>query len=967
MRVGANKTEFPEVFNHSKADEIVAALGSDALSPFDRSLVCTVAGNSPYLASLMLRYPQQTLDFLREDPAASYGILCEELNSERDATETDEEFMAFLRERKNLVALLIAMADVSENWSLEEVTAQLSEFANTCLGLAIARALRKRMVAGDLPWPNGTGPSTPISMSANTSCGYFILGLGKLGAGELNYSSDIDLVALYDPEKINYIGRKSLSDCCVKITQDVVRFIDQRTMHGYVFRVDLRLRPDPGATPVAISVDAALGYYHSIAANWERSAMIKAAFSAGDLDAAQNYLDELSSWIWRRNIDFEALNDIAAIKNQINRHYDVEDAQFAGFDVKLGHGGIREIEFYAQINQLLHGGRNPSLRLKGTVATLEMLRSLDLIPPDTYQDLVFAYRFLRTIEHRIQMTNDEQTHSIPNDMQELGRLTAFAGYANQEDFEQKLLEHTEKVKAHYDALLPDRDGDAIAMTENQLRALLERCGFQNVNSAGELIGAWKYGRYRSLKTNRARGLLAECLPKLITAFSKAHSPDAALARFDTFLAQLPAGVQLFSLLQANPSLLALLARIIALAPALSTILAKAPGLWDAVLDSQFFESPKDKAELRQDLRTMLSTARDYQDVLDFARRFAAEQKFRYGVLLLEGIASSEEIGQALSDVADVVLQELIPIVESDFEAKHGQFSGTEQGMVVVALGKYGGRELNHTSDLDIVFLYPAVSDGEFSKGKKPLSANVYYTRLAQHIITAITALTPEGRLFDVDTRLRPSGNQGPLAVSLTSFSEYYREGAWTWEFMALTRARVVCAPKSFGEKVEQSITSAIACGRQDATLAKDVIEMRGKLADQFKTNNIWETKHVRGGLVDIEFICQYLALMNARQVIGKPIANTPACLDTLHKLGLLETPDYQVLASGYDLQRTVQSLLRLCLETTPNHADQIPSGLAQVLFDSGSYPSLEALQEGLKDSQRDCFAIHRKIIQLQHS
>lgn len=954
------------VFDAGKADETLELLGLTA--PVDdaggamRLAARSAFGNSPYLAALAKRYPQQTCAMLDGNPDDHFASIIAALKEPRGASENEEEFMSFLRSQKNLTALLIALADIAGIWSLDVVTTNLSLLARVCLDLAVARALRSRMRAGDLPWTEGVNELSDVSFIANANCGYFLLGMGKLGGCELNYSSDIDLIALYDPARARYQGRKSVSDCFVKLTQDVVRYIDQRTMDGYVFRVDLRLRPDPGATPVALSVDAALGYYHSVAANWERSAMIKASFASGDNVAADQYLEEMSSWVWRRNMDFEALRDIASIKNQINRHYSVEDAHFRGYDVKLGIGGIREIEFFAQVNQLLHGGRNPSLRLKDTISTLGELVKLDLIPEATCSELTEAYQYLRHVEHRIQMTNDEQTHTVPDDNGGVARLAYFMGYQSEAAFEQVLRGHNDKVRSHYDQLLPGVVDENPSLTEGQTRAKLENSGFRDPDAAFATIAAWKFGRYRSLKTNRARDLLEQCLPDLLAAFSTTHSPDAALTRFDTFLSQLPAGVQLFSLLQSNPSLLGLLARIIGLAPALSTILAKATGLWDTVLSAQFFAPLESADSLRAQLKTQLSTARDYQDQLDFVRRFYAEQKFRTGVLMLEGVATAAEIGTSLSVVTDVILQELIPTVELDFAVKHGGFDNENHGIAVLALGKYGGAELTHTSDIDIIFLYESAGEGVYSNGKKPLFSNVYYTRLAQHIVTAITALTPEGRLFEVDTRLRPSGNQGPLAVMVSTFEDYYRSGAWSWEFLALTRARVILGPEKLVPKIQKAITAAIIRGPSCVDLASEAISMREKLRQQFGTPNLWDVKHTRGGLVDIEFICQFLTLKHAkvRPKIIRP--NTPDSLEILHASGYLSLNDFKCLLEGYELQRTIQSQLRLCLDSLPKQDGDIPPGLQQILIDSADCASFTQLKKHMLDMQHRCHKLFERLI-----
>lgn len=957
----------PSVSDPDRVSELLTLL-NDAedgvqLSEETAVLAGAVFGNSPFLASLAKRHPNTAKTALMQDPDILFQSLIADMKAPRASGETDDEFSAYLRLQKNHVSLLVAIADVAGLWSLMKITECLSDFACMSLKLALARGLYKRRKIGELTWPDGTDASSDISFHDGDQCGYFLLGMGKLGGNELNYSSDIDLIALYDPTRVTYLGRKSISDCFIKLTQDIVRFIDMRTMYGYVFRVDLRLRPDPSATPVALSVDAARGYYHSLAANWERAAMIKARLVAGDTSAGRDYLKDMASWIWRRNMDFEALKDIAGIKNQINRHYSTDDIQFRGFDVKLGIGGIREIEFFAQVNQLLQGGRQPSLRIKPTLEVLRELVTLSLLEKTCADDLSAAYRYLRQVEHRIQMTNDEQSHEVPEDTAGLTRLAAFLGYKKLSDFETELKYHTDKVSHYFDGLLPGVAEEVPIVTREQISGALHAAGIEQIDASIALIESWQSGKHRCLKAARSRELLNLCLPDLLAAFSDTNYPEAALARFDTFLGQLPAGVQFFSLLRSNPALFRLLARVMGLAPALANILAKSPGLWDSVLDQGFFEPVKDKAEIDEDFSLQFSTVRDYQDTLDIARRFWAEQKFRTGVQMLEGVAKADEIGVGLSLVADTILQKLIPAVEEEFAQKHGRFPGTNSGITMVALGKYGGAELTHTSDIDVVFLYEASDAGTYSDGVKPLSQNVYYIRLVQHILTAITALTPEGRLFEVDTRLRPSGVQGPLAVAVSTFEDYYKTAAWTWEFLALTRARVVFAPTpKIATKVADLIERLIRRGPNSGVLAPDTLAMRQKLHDQFGTNNVWEVKHTQGGLVDVEFICQYLILKHAASAPDIIEANVVQCLEALENNNIISVKDAKLLTEAFNLMRYIQSILRLCLEDVPKSASDIPIGLQQVMLASTGYSSFSALKKGLAAAQRACYALYNQTI-----
>ncbi|WP_262695309.1 bifunctional [glutamine synthetase] adenylyltransferase/[glutamine synthetase]-adenylyl-L-tyrosine phosphorylase [Kordiimonas aquimaris] len=962
----------PKAFDPDKATEVYDSLymytQEASLPSPDRNVIDAIFGNSRFLASLALRYPHQTVTYLTTDPEENFNDLISLFSEPRPAKETDSSFMAFLREQKNQAALLIACADITHRWDLNKTTNSLSILAEKCLSSATDKAFFNTLVRGNFEWPQGVSfeagkeiEFVPTSISKHS--GYFILGMGKLGAHELNYSSDIDLIALYDPLQVKYIGRKTPADCFIRMTQEIVRYIDERTMNGYVFRVDLRLRPDPSATPVAINVSAAINYYHSVAVNWERAAMIKARYIAGDAVAANLYLKEMSGWVWRRNMDYEALKDIAAIKNQINRHYDTKETSFEGYDVKLGIGGIREIEFYAQVNQLLHAGRHPALRLRGTLETLDALAAADLINSDTATTLSAAYRYLRDVEHRIQMLNDEQTHIIPTDPVQRERLTTFMGYKDASDFNEELKKHTQIVSACYDTLLPESVLEKTNPTLKTLASTMKDGGFEDIEAAKNIINGWQRGRYKSLKTARARDLLTECLSTLLTALSGGSSPDSALVRFDSFLSQLPAGVQLFSLLKSNPALFRLLGRVMSLAPALASILAKSPNLWDAVLDGAFFEPITSGDEMQNELSAQISTARDFQDVLDLVRRFVAEQKFRTGVQLLEGIADAQEVGKALSGVADYALQILIPIVEAEFAEKHGTFGDEHSGISMVALGKYGGEELTHTSDIDVIFLYDTKATDSFSDGPKPLMPNVYYARLAQHILTAITALTPEGRLFEVDTRLRPSGSQGPLAVTVTTLAEYYKSNAWTWEFLALTRARVIYAPKSMKRIINKVITTALTYRKNAKSLKADTVNMRQKLRTEFDTNNPFEVKHSAGGLVDIEFICQYLMLVNINKHTDIIDPNILGCIQKLAACNVLNKDDAKQLTDGYILQQQVQAMLRLCLETVPDTLNKIPDELANTLSIATGYQNKKDMHETLLKSQSLCQKLYVSIVE----
>ena len=959
---------YPPAHDMGKADQIWATLQnycekhtiSQSFIPQHRKLIETLAGNSPYLAKLIELDVGYFIRIIGENPTNLLHEALAGLKSRPDG-ETTAELMTALRLTKARVALLVAVMDVSGTWPLMQLTKALSDFAEDATAIATAHILHTYMIKGDLAWPRGK--EEPVTPALADNSGFFVLGLGKLGAGELNYSSDIDLIVLFDDMVAKYQGQKSMQDCFTRITKDIVQIIDQRTMDGYVFRTDLRLRPDPSATPVALSVSAAEHYYHSLAQNWERSAMIKAKVVAGDSVAGKAYLKRLSGWVWRRSMDYEALKEIHAIKHQILRHYGQEKVQFKNFNVKLGQGGIREIEFYAQVNQLVYGGKNINLRERATLKALIALVEAAVIPQQVCDDLSKAYIYFRDVEHRLQMINDEQTHSIPKNDDMLKRVATFMGEASVDAFEQTLFQHSECVKKHYDALMPKEDGDPIYLSGQALIDRLENLGFANSKATADLIETWQRGRYKSLRTQRARDLLNQCLDGLLVAFSNTSEPNAALARFDRFIEDLPAGVQVFSLFKSNPKLFNLIARILGLAPALAEQLARRPTLWEAVLDPYFFSPLPTVDPLRKSLNHALNVAQDHQDILDITRRWVAEHKFRIGVHVLESLADVKEAGLAMSHLADATLLELLPRVEADFQTRHGTIEGG--GIALLAMGKYGGKELTYISDLDVVFLYNVPDMNAMSNGKKPLAPSQYYSRLGQTIITAIMSPTAEGRLFEVDTRLRPSGNAGPLVVTLKTFTEYYQDPnrAWTWEHMALTRARPIVCPPEMLKPLKKAIVDTLTLKRDQEELLNRVAKMRHKMRKEFTTNNVWSVKHAVGGLVDMEFICQYLMLKYGQsdKDIFSPYLDE--AFEKMEEKGYIPEGTAKTIAEAHSIQQSIQSLLRLCVGGSKIKEEDFSIGLKDVLVKGSHEKTFKSLKKTLLKSQSNIKKIYDTVIE----
>jgi len=780
--------------------------------------------------------------------------------------------------------------------------------------------------------------------------------MGKYGAFELNYSSDIDLVVFYDPRRFPFRKRDDMRGAAVDLVRSIVKLLTEFTADGYVFRVDLRLRPDAGATQVAISTDAAESYYEGMGQNWERAAFIKARACAGDAETGARFLKSMEPFIWRRNLDFAAIEDIHSIKRQIHAHGKHGDIAVAGHNIKLGRGGIREIEFFAQTQQLILGGRVPALRQQRTLEALDALRTRGLVTAETAADLKAAYVFLRTLEHRLQMIEDEQTHSVPKAAEGVAHVACFMGFQDADAFGSALTDHLETVQGHYGRLF-EREQDLTATEGNLVFtgveedpgtiSTLQTMGFRNAAHVSAAIRGWHHGRIRATRSARARELLTKLVPVLLPALASTADPDAAFSQFDRFLTNLPAGVQLFSQFLARPEFLRLIASIVGSAPRLAQHLARAPATLDALIDADFLRTLPSRDALDTLLGEQLRRAGDYEGALDAARRFAKEQIFRVGVQIIEGTAKADQAGPALANIAESVIAGLLPVVETELAETAGRVPGGQ--FAVVAMGKLGGREMTAGSDLDLIFVYDVPEHVEASDGPKPQPVIVYYARLAQRFISALTTPTAVGTLYDVDMRLRPTGNKGPVAVALRSFQRYHAEESWTWERMALTRARVISSPPELQAKVEAAIHSALTAASDPARIKADARDMREKLAAQFPGRNRWDLKFAPGGLVDIEFIAQTLELVTATRADVLD-TNTIEALRKLKAAGALPAHQAAILIETASLEHALTQVLRIALEGTLEPADAT-RGLRTLLVRASGVEDFDALEARLADRQ----------------
>lgn len=928
-----------------------------------KELLLAVFSNSPYLTRMIFKYP----DFSAQTLSTPGDNLVENIFAKLEDThfQSITELMRELRICKAEIALTLAFADLSGNWQLDKITKTLSSFAELCLKAAINYLMKDGISSGQI---NHQFSEADISENS----GYSVIAMGKLGGYELNYSSDIDLIVLFDLDIVRYEGRRSAQDYFVKFTQKLVKIMSDRTEDGYVFRTDLRLRPDPGATPIAISMEGAETYYQSIGLNWERAAMIKARPVAGDIEAGNSFLERIRGFVWRKHLDYAALDDIHAIKKLIHQHHSHTDIQLDGHDVKLGRGGIREIEFFAQIHQLISGGREPALRIAPTQLALHALcdnRKFDQSENDTLQE---AYVFLRTLEHRLQMINDDQTHEIPTSEDEILRVVKFMGYEDKQGFERDLMHHLLCVHDLFNSLLKDThqtdDDKSLSFPLDRyhpdtLKAIT-KAGFQDQKKIYEVIQRWQLGRYRACRTERARRILRQLVPDILDAFGHHNEPDASLIKFDDFLSRLPSGVQLFSFIKAQPWLLELLAQITGLAPFLSNQLSRNPLMLDSVLNAEIFKNNSSIEQLEESLKEQILTARDFQDVLDITRKWTNEGKFQVGLQILRGKTDLVDFSRTLADIAEVSLRVMISQVRKEFSLKNGVIE--DSSLCVLAMGKLGGHEFTTTSDVDMVLIFDADDMDTMSNGEKSLSVNHYYARLCQNFINSITALTGEGKLYEVDVRLRPSGISGPLAVSVESFNEYQKGQAWTWEHMALTRARVISGPDLLRKKIDKVIGDILCHKKRDQeNLLHEVAKMRKRLDDNYKTTNIWAMKHIRGGLIDVEFICQYLTLKHGADRPDILSKNTLGQIENITKCGILDDKKGKHLYEACHTLQSVQAVLRLCLGSASKDNARSPA-LIKAISDRLGCKSSE-LEGIILKKQKYVLDLYNEIIEIPAS
>ncbi|HXW72254.1 MAG TPA: bifunctional [glutamine synthetase] adenylyltransferase/[glutamine synthetase]-adenylyl-L-tyrosine phosphorylase [Methylocella sp.] len=967
QRIRAHPEPFDPILAQSRVDEFLsaapsAALASCASQPNIRGLLLALADHSPFLWRLATTDPARLNRCLKLPAEACLAQCLARLGEACAEAEGEAGVMRTLRLAKQEMALLVALADLGGAWDVIAATEALSRAADAFIRVALRHVLRENARAGRLRLGNFEDFE-----AIEARCGLLILALGKLGGNELNYSSDVDLAAFFDPDCDAISPGVEPAALYPRITKEFVRLLQERTSDGYVFRVDLRLRPDPGSTAVAVSLPAAYEYYESFGQNWERAALIKARPVAGSKALAQVFLDNLKPFIWRKYFDYAAIADIAAMKRQIHAVHGGEEIAVAGHNIKLGRGGIREIEFFVQTQQLVFGGKKPALRGRRTLEVLEMLREEGWVTDEALRDLRKAYLFLREIEHRLQMIADEQTQRLPQEDEALSRFALFCGYSSKESFAGSVAEHLRLVSRHYARLFEhaaplDTAIGSLVFTgvanDPETMETLSRLGFKEPALASETVRGWHFGRRAAVRGERARETLTELGPALLQAFGQSGDADAALAGFDLALAGMPAATELFSLLKANPSLCVLFGEILGGAPKLARSIINHPHLLDAAIDPSILKAPFGEEAFCDRATRILQPKPDTEEFLDTLRDFAEEESFPIGLRLWAGMIEPSDAALAYSNLAAAVVEAALDHIERVFASVHGEVALGK--LAVLALGKLGSREMTATSDLDLIFVYEYDQDHPQSSGPKPLHAMQYYSRLTQRLVSALTVATRRGRLYEVDMRLRPSGRQGPLAIQFSSFIEYQNKEAETWEHMALTRARTIAGNAALRDNIERAVGILLA-RRRDDSIINDIIEMRDRIASAKGDGDPWDLKIAAGGMIDIDFIAQYLLLRHAHTEPSLLRTSPRAVISAAATRKILVEEDAGNLLDAHKLFTNVTQIQNLALErgVNPRAANE---GAKRRLATAGDQPSLSALESRLNDTRARVREIFERIL-----
>ncbi|MCB2114457.1 MAG: bifunctional [glutamine synthetase] adenylyltransferase/[glutamine synthetase]-adenylyl-L-tyrosine phosphorylase [Parvularculaceae bacterium] len=941
----------PDPFDRRAGEQAVEAFGPAFGA---RDFLAGVAGCSPYLARLIAGRPELAMDALSHSPAEN---LERAIAAAWRAADTDDpaDQMNQLRRAKNDAALSLALAEISGALTTLEAARSLSGFAGAAVNASLRMALRRCERYGF----NAADPQRP-----EKDCGIAILAMGKLGAFELNYSSDIDLVVLFDSESERLGGADEAKRIAVAATRAMVKSLNDQTPAGYVFRTDLRLRPDPGVSAAAVSINAAETYYESYGQNWERAAFIKARAAAGDIRVGEEFLGRLRPFIWRKFLDFSAIEEVYAVMRQIHASKDAGRSEFFGHDLKRGHGGIRAIEFFVQTQQLIGGGKNAELRRRATLDALGAIEAAGVIEKDTREGLAREYEYLRKVEHRLHMINDEQTHRIPANENDAARLAAFLGESPLDAFRDTMTNTFRNVSRltaplyHPEEKNAPRKAFSFSGVDNDPQTIkaLADLGFERPAQIAEAVRRWHAGDTRAARSARARALLEKITPSLIEAFANARSPDEAFVAFDGFLRGLPAGVQIFSLFLNRPEVFERLIRIMTVSPYLAREVAKRAWLAEALIESSWPDPTPERDELERRLKARLAAADNYETTINAVRRWKSEEAFSAAAQMLVDLIPAGEAAERFTLIAETSLAAMLDIACGETQRQFGPMAGE---IAVVALGRLGARTMTAASDVDLMFIYDAPdAAGADAQG---IDAVTYFARLVRRFLTGVTTPSEEDALYEVDMQLRPSGAKGPAAVRFSSFVHYYEKDAWTWEAMALTKARVIAGGAALRGRIENEIDAILRRKRDSAAVARDVEDMRSRLGASKPATSPWDLKYAIGGFIEIDFTLQYLLLTHPQTMDYAVRSDANALIGALAAQGALNASQADRLLKANRIYETAQQLSRAATGGVfaPGAAGHAMALSMTRLFDTDDLAEAEAMLAALEQETR---AVYEEIV-----
>ena len=925
-----------------------------------RAFFSFLFGNSPHLSRLLLRDLEFTEALLTEAPDSLTGQVLDELSATDSCSMSRDQLMRFLRSRRSRVAVLAAVYDCFEIADVMACARLLTSMADHAVRLSVQHLLMERVKRGDLVLKEEPG--------GVEHCGYFVLAMGKHGSCELNYSSDIDLIVLYDPRWIQYTGNRSLADCFLRVTQGLVNILQTRTGDGYVFRTDLRLRPDASSTPVAITVDFALDYYQRMGRTWERAAMIKARPVAGDLDAGQEFLGRLAPFVWDEAIDFSSVEDIRSMSQQIHDFHGHGAVRAAGHDVKLGRGGIREIEFFVHMHQLAFGGRSRRLRGAGVLAMLDLLVQEYRVMPREAADLRNAYLLLRRIEHRLQMVNDDQTQTLPSSEDGLEHIARFMGMASREQLQRQVEDAAQRVHELYKARfnVPESERDITVAVlegpEGSLNALpmLKAAGFTQALRAKDTVRGWAEGRYDSVSSERARAIIREILHEIIACLGKTPFPDRSLARMDQFFKALPSDLPFLTMLRANTWLLNLVAVVMGSAPRIADALGSNPGIMQAVLEPSFFLPIPDVDELQADLRErMTEHVGDSEKLVAAVAAWTEERHFQVAVQTLQNLVTVDEACAALSRIAELAIATLLNSSIAEWQAVHG--NAPRSGIAVLARGQLGAGELSFGAALELVFLADLPEQPAMSVEPDSTEEETFHCAVARRLLTTLQWPCSGGALYQVELWRPHPGESAPLVTTLEGFLEHHTAAPQTERLLSLTRSRALCGDPALVEAVIGEIQQALTRPRDPELLRGETARLAMRSAAQRQRRDPFSVAQVRGGLVDLELIAQYLQLLHGHEFPEILPGTTGACLEALGRCKLISKDEAQLLLTALHVQRSLLALLNLAWgEGKP--VSEAPEPLRDKLARALEYKSFEKMEAGLRKIQDGVYTVFQRHI-----